>query len=436
MNESKDGEIDENKDLIVQVMSFVQRYQSFYMDGEISICLVYNENKYVPTLCKIELRPMDSARREDKDLDYGDVRLIRYHFPTAKFGTYLNSICKQKKIKIPSIGNISFPLRSNCPMNLEMSSRSIHKYSHQTWFPVKSDWPFYYLSIQLEDINVDYQKPLLKNNLPAYARYDFAITDFFNFVDGWQSAQNKSVYVLIPDPRARIEQLQLIGNLVNISLKTGSLSLENLLVKLFAKKGEDIDSDRQLIPDSDHITIRLEFEPEFLSVYLLDRESGEEIDWKQIDLIWGSKTESTEVGTTENSLIQWIEKGEGENVEFKSELEADSTKVKFKKSVTAFSNTKGGLIFIGIDDEGVAMKDCNLKNETIIQLVQEIEPEPKISIHRITFNEKRILVVEVEEGGDKPYNLKDQGFFIRRGKTNSRASRLEIEKFFEQKQNN
>ena len=76
------------------------------------------------------------------------------------------------------------------------------------------------------------------------------------------------------------------------------------------------------------------------------------------------------------------------------------------------------------------------KDETIVNLVQEIEPDPKISFHRITFNDKRILVVEVEEGTDKPYNLRDQGIFIRRGKTNSRASRLEIEKFFEQKPNN
>ena len=432
MNESKNDGIDKNSNLIDEVKSFVQRYQSLFMEVEINICVIQIKNKYVPTLCKIELRPLDYPSRGDKDLDYGDVRLVRFHSPTDMFNTYLESICRQKNIEIPSIGNILFPLMSGCQMNLEMSSRSVHKYSHQTWFPVKSDWPFYLLSIQLGEQPVDYQKPLLKNNLPAYARYDFAITDFFNFVDGWQAAQNKSVYILIPDPRARIEQLRLTGNIIKISLKTGSLSLKNLLVKLFAKNGIEFDSARQFIPDSDHITLELDFEPEFLSVYLLDSELGEEIDWKQIDLIWGSKTEATDVGATEDSLIQWIEKGEGENVEFKSELEADSTKVKFKKSVTAFSNTKGGLIFIGIDDEGVAMKDCNLKDETIIQLVLEIEPDPKISFHRITVNEKRILVVKIEEGEDKPYNLRDQGIFIRRGKTNSRASRLEMQRLFRQ----
>lgn len=432
MNESKNDEIDKNNNLIDKVKSFVQRYQSLFLEVEISICLIHIKNKYVPTLCKIELRPLSYPRREDKDLDYGDVRLVRFHTPTSMFGTYLDSICEQKNIEIPSIGNISLQLMSRCPMSLEMSSRSVHKYSHQTWFPVKSDWPFYFLSIQLEDQQVDYLKPLLKKNLPAYAQYDFAITDFFNFVEGWQAAQNKSVYILIPDPRARIEQLQLTGNLINISLKTGSLSLKNLIVKLFAKNGVEFDTDRQFIPDSDHITLELEFEPEFLSVYLLDSELGEEIDWKQIDLIWGSKTEGTDVGATEDSLIQWIEKGEGENVEFKSELEADSTKVNFKKSVTAFSNTKGGLIFIGIDDGGIAIKDCDLKDETITRLVQEIEPDPQISFHRIIVNEKKILVVKVEEGKDKPYNLKDQGIFIRRGKTNSRASRLEIQRLFEQ----
>ena len=65
MNESKDGVIDKNKDLMAQVISFVQRYQSLYLDGEISICLVYNENKYLPALCKIELRPLDFTMREN-----------------------------------------------------------------------------------------------------------------------------------------------------------------------------------------------------------------------------------------------------------------------------------------------------------------------------------------------------------------------------------
>lgn len=435
MNGSKNDEIDKSKNLMVELKSFVQRYQSLFLEGEIDLCLIHNKNKYVPTLCKIELRPLDYSRRGDKDLDYGGVRLVRFHFSTDMFSTYLDSICMQKLIEIPSIGNISLPLMSDCPMNLEMSSRQVHKYSHQSWFPVKSDWPYYLVSIQLADQFLNYQEPLLKKNLPAYAQYSFAITDFFNFLDTWQVAQNKAVYLLIPDPRAKIERLRLTGNLIEISLMTGSLSLKDLLVKLFAKKGEAIDSDREFIPESDHITLKLGFEPEFISLHLLESESGEEIDWKQIDLIWGSKTEGSDVGTTEDSLIQWIEKGEGENVEFKRELEADSTKVKFKKSVTAFSNAKGGLIFVGIDDDGVAVKDCDLKDETIIQLVREIEPDPKINFNRITVNEKRILVVKVEEGEEKPYNLRDQGIFIRRGKTNSRASRLEMQRLFEKTNN-
>ena len=314
---------------------------------------------------------------------------------------------------------------------MKMTGRYIHKYSQERWFYIASDWPYYLLTMQLEEQNVNYQEPLLRKSLPAYAQYNFAITDFFGLLDNWQVAQMRNVFVVVPDPRGKIEHLQLTGSAIVVSLKQGSCSLKDLIVKVFAKKGEMVDSGREIMPESDKITLDLGFEPEFVSVYLLENETGEEIDWKQIDLIWGSKTNGAGIGTTEESLVQWIDRGEGENVEFKSEIDVDSAKLNFRKSVTAFSNTRGGLIFIGIDDEGVAKKDCDLEDETITNYVQEIEPVPEISLQRIVVDGKRILVVKVEEGKDKPYNLKNQGIFIRRGKTNSRAGRLEIQKFFE-----
>ena len=425
-----DGE-GRGKNLLTEIESFVKRYLTILPETELSICLIDDSGKYIPTLCKIEIKLGDSENYKDQDLDYGDVRFIRFHFPTGQFTTYVEALYHENTIRIPAVGNVAFNVRSPFQIDMKITSRYVHKYSQERWFFVRNDWPYYLLTMQLDDHYIDYQKPLLRKSLPAYAQYNFAITDFFGLLDNWQVAQIRNVFVVVPDPRGKIEHLQLTGSTIVVSLKQGSCSLRDLIVKVFAKKGEVVDPWREIKPESDQITLDMGFEPEFVSVYLLENETGEEIDWKQIDLIWGSKTNGTGIGTTEDSLIQWIDRGEGENVEFKSEIEADSTKLNFKKSVTAFSNTRGGLIFIGIDDEGVAKKDCNLEDEAITNYVQEIEPMPEISLQRIAVDGKRILVVRVEEGKDKPYNLKYQGIFIRRGRTNSRAGRLEIQKFFE-----
>ena len=432
MNPLNKDEKTQDKNLLAEVMAFVEEHLSLFPRTELSIFLVNEKGKYSPTLCKIEVRPNDSNIRKDQDLDYGHVRLIRFYFPTERLGTYLDSIVRKKTIKIPAIGEIALSVRSSFQTGLEMKSRYIHKYSHERWMYAFNDWPYYLLSIQLDEQSVNRQQPLLKKGMPAYAQYDFAVTDFFNIPYPWQFTGTTNIFVVIPDPRARIEHLQLTGNLINISLIRGSSRLKDLLIKLFAKKGEEIDSEREFTPKSDQIALSLRFEPEFVSVYLLENKSGDELDWKQIDMVWGSKSNGADVGSTEDSLIQWIERGEGENVEFKEKIDESSPLLNFKKTVTAFSNTNGGLIYVGINDEGVAAKDCDLKDETITQYVMDVEPPPNISFHRISVNGKRILVVKVEEGKDKPYNLRDHGFFIRRGKTNSRAGRLEIQKFFEQ----
>lgn len=417
-----------------EVESFIRKYISSFSQTEVCICFMVKDGEYLPKLCKIEVKPKYSSFREDQDFDYGPMRFMRFHIPTENLNSYLEDIYRDDRLEVPALGRIELKVRSSFQVDLPMKSRFIHKYSNEPWFNVKSEWPYYFLKAQLEDQRSVYSDPLIRKGLPAYSHYSFAVSDFFDLQDSWQVAQLNDILVIIPDTRARITRLQLKGSIIEILLDEGSLSLDGLLIKLFAKSGHLYDTGRELKPSSSHITIELGQEPEFLGVYLLDAKTGDELDWKQIDLIWGSRSEGTDLGTTEDSLIHWIEKGEGENVEFKETIKEDSSLRNFKKTVTAFSNTKGGFIFIGVNDEGVAAKDCDIKDETIMQYIIDIEPMPNISIQGLVVGDKKIKVVRVEEGKDKPYNLKDQGVYVRRGKTNSRASRLEIQKLFSEKQ--
>lgn len=419
----------ENK-LLNEVNSFIDKYIHHLSKTEVNLLMTNENGRYSVIMCKIEIKIDGIINDKEVDLDYGKLRFIRFRFPTAEIGEYLNKIYLEQTLKVPKIGSVDLKIRSEFQSNLEMRDMHIHKYSHESWFPIKNDWPCYLLSMQLDDIVVDYSAPLIKKSLPAYSNISFALTDLFNFSYSGQINQYRNLYVMISDPRAKIEHLQLAGTLVELVLVCGVSKLNNLLIKVFAKKGECMDTQEEFNPESEIIKVNLKFEPEFLEIFLLDNDTGEEIDWKKIDLIWGYKTNKTDITDTENDLIEWIRHGEGENVEFKSEIVADSTKLNLRKTVTAFSNTKGGFIFVGIDDSGSPIKDCNMRDETVIQLLGEIEPTPKFQTQRLKLEEKSILVIKVEEGDIKPYVLKEHGILLRKGSTNVMANRLELMSLF------
>lgn len=99
-----DGE-GRGKNLLTEIESFVKRYLTILPETELSICLIDDSGKYIPILCKIEIKLGDSENYKDQDLDYGDVRFIRFHFPTGQFTTYVEALYHENTIRIPAVGN-------------------------------------------------------------------------------------------------------------------------------------------------------------------------------------------------------------------------------------------------------------------------------------------------------------------------------------------
>ncbi len=132
-----------------------------------------------------------------------------------------------------------------------------------------------------------------------------------------------------------------------------------------------------------------------------------------------------------------VEKGENDFIEFKSSLRWDYRQDKVNKAlesvitktISAFLNTEGGMLFIGIDDDGNAIgleKDYNTlskKNRDGFMLAltnlinQDLGKSSHlfISINIISLNEKDVCIVSVEKS-DKPVfcgkNEKEE-FYIR-----------------------
>ena len=109
----------------------------------------------------------------------------------------------------------------------------------------------------------------------------------------------------------------------------------------------------------------------------------------------------------ENSFIieNLLQQKEGIRLEFKARPDIDS----IAKSITAFINTQGGDLIVGIDNNKKIIGIENGWQQSItIQntLVDLIKPTAPISIQLIIFKKKEVLLISVWEGAKKPYQYK------------------------------
>lgn len=128
-----------------------------------------------------------------------------------------------------------------------------------------------------------------------------------------------------------------------------------------------------------------------------------------------------------------IARGEGEQTEFKEQLPHGDDK--FLRVVAAFANGEGGMIIIGVVDSTGQIKGltCDLDDlgNRINQMIRaRVIPEPKIKIETCEIEGRKLLVVIVEKGEERPYGVGSDPtkllFYVRRGATTPPARQDEI----------
>ena len=140
-------------------------------------------------------------------------------------------------------------------------------------------------------------------------------------------------------------------------------------------------------------------------------------------------------------IIERIKKGEGKTLEFKEKMPGSDG---IAKTVTAFSNTAGGKIVIGVNaDNEIIGIDCDNKTEyqdKISNIIHDtIHPAVLPEIYSYNINGKNILIIEVFPGTLKPYFIKSKGkadgVYIRIGATNKKADIEYIKELERQRKN-
>lgn len=104
--------------------------------------------------------------------------------------------------------------------------------------------------------------------------------------------------------------------------------------------------------------------------------------------------------------IEDYKKVETTNIDFKVDLEKEKPK-SWLKSVSAFANTKGGIILFGVDDvthEEIGIKDVVKATEKISELINSrIEPLPRYELNYFNEGGKDFIELEIGDGPITPY---------------------------------
>ena len=119
----------------------------------------------------------------------------------------------------------------------------------------------------------------------------------------------------------------------------------------------------------------------------------------------------------------------------------------FKKNITnidalaieiiAFSNTMGGKIFIGVNDDGnvtgLTTEDVHRLNNLLSNAAsQNVKPAVNPVSEMAMIDDQRIMIIDVPKGINKPYQDKNGVFWVKNGADKRRAtSREEIQRLFQ-----
>lgn len=133
---------------------------------------------------------------------------------------------------------------------------------------------------------------------------------------------------------------------------------------------------------------------------------------------------------TEHDILAVLAQGENSSVEFKTcRVRPDA----LAKEMAAFANTSGGLILVGIDDDGTVAgfdDDKNYEEWSMNIARTSVSPALSIEYQSLEIAGKHIAILNIPKGPDKPYQVAEQ-YFVRVGSTNRRATQGELLRLFQ-----
>lgn len=133
---------------------------------------------------------------------------------------------------------------------------------------------------------------------------------------------------------------------------------------------------------------------------------------------------------TPEDLLTILQQGENSSVEFKeSSIRPES----MAREMVAFANSSGGVIIMGVSDVGDIVgidPDKKLEEWTMNIARSSVVPALSVLYDEVELKGKRLGVITVPKGADKPYQTGDK-YLMRVGSTNRVATQSELMRLFQ-----
>jgi len=268
--------------------------------------------------------------------------------------------------------------------------------------------------------------PLTGIGCPPYPNSDKAIEHLFNVVADKYQQIDRRLIITIPQFKAKIKSIKVSQNETEVEIEVKNTSLENIQIQYYLKGTDYTITTPAKKIEKNLLTIETPDLPVTV-LFIITDSKGDVIDKKEINTEYMHGDPNVEVVIPDYTLKELIARGENKNLEFKGRL---GEPARFVRTVVAFTNTKGGRIILGVDETNgkfVSVTEPDKSKITISNYIAQY-CDPRIDVNFQYSDALKVLVVDVPEGSEKPYFLKDEGFFIRVGATNRHASRSEMDK--------
>lgn len=377
--------------------------------------------------CFSMLKLVKKGSRKPVKLDYGKYIFEEQNLDIVKGINILSELYSMKgksRLIIPKYGSFEVTYSQ---LNFIPSK---YKYAYFGG----SKWPSRLQILRMPDrTDTNHGYKLLKKGIPYYPSIREAILHLFK-LDHEDFTSFGDVYIIIPDYRARIDSIKIMFSKVEIMIDAQEIEYNDLLLKAFIQSETNIKTYQDIALSNKLVEINFDFNPDTLSVILFSHKDNFIIDEKGFTK-WRREREGVLFERPEEEIRSLMRAGESQTLEYKYNVESPNSKNEFIESIISFLNTNKGIILIGVDDKGNIVETSKSAEDIQKMIHDSCDPPPaNIKIDKKEIDDKTLLIVEVPEGDNKPYQSKrDKQFYIRHNANDMIMERSELLEILQKK---
>ncbi len=373
-------------------------------------------------------QPLHKCERcaTDMDADYGTFRLTQGLLSLEDVKRTLTEVAEKGQLVLPNQPIVSLKAYLHSGSSRYFSRGDAKNY------PVYFPFFEYRFSVEQSDKASPPQGTVWAPNLSLYPSGHVAIEELFFTRLGISNAYEGVLSALVPDYRGKIAEIRLVndGVAVHVECLMGA-DPKDLAGKLYCEGYHGIRFTQDLEFDADGKAFAsTKGFPRHLVIALFSKSSKDLIDERAFDASSPYLPGDLTIEEVEKDIENLVKGGESDTIEFKSQIPKNGEGIAV--SAVAFANRGGGRIFVGVENDGqiIGCPGTNLKDTLTSVLRDRCEPALQFEITEAMVGGKPVYIIAVPEGKDKPYQVREKGFYLRTGATNRLVTRYELDEMY------